>query len=539
MLKHFFKVLFSIVLIILLTSNCARKGRPTGGLKDSIAPLMVTASPPYKSINFLAKKIKISFNEYITLKSINQQLIISPPLKFLPTITPQGSPSKDITIKLTDTLKENTTYTFNFGNSIQDNNEGNKLKNFKYVFSTGAYIDSLTTKGSIKDAYQKEFDKNINVLLYKIDSTFTDSIIYKKKPNYVANTIDSTLFDITNIKKGKYLLIALKDVSNNYLFNPKEDKIGFYTKIIELPKDSVITEPIVLFKEVSLFKFSRPKQVNKGKLQFGFEGNGKNIKIELLSNVPNTFKSILKSEPGKDTLNYWHTAVKNDSLVFKVSKDKHIDTLTVFLRNKITDSLKINSNVSRTLNLRDTLTLISNNPVTHIDLSQISFIDKDSINVPFSNLMSKKTNQIKFLFNKKHNESYHLKLLPKALTDVFETQNDTLNYNFKTKEPEDYGSITLRITKKPTSQIIIELLTEQNKKRIERVIVTTNNTVRFKLLPPGKYLIRAIIDSNKNSKWDTGNYLRKIHPEKVIYHPTIFNIRANWDLPLETFILNQ
>ena len=538
MLKHFFKVIFSVVLIILLTSNCARKGRPTGGLKDSIAPLMITANPPYKSTNFSSKKIKISFNEYITLKNINQQLIISPLLKFLPAITPQGSPSKDITIKLTDTLKENTTYTFNFGNSIEDNNEGNKLKSFKYVFSTGAYIDSLTTKGSVKDAYQKGFDKNINVLLYKVDSTFTDSIIYKKKPNYVANTIDSTLFDITNIEKGKYLLIALKDVSNNYLFNPKEDKIGFYTRIIELPKDSVITEPIVLFEEFGPFKFIRPKQINKGKLQFGFEGNGNNIKIELLSNVPNNFKSILKLEPEKDTLNYWHTAIKNDSLVFKVSKDKLVDTLTVFLRNKITDSLKINSNVSRTLDLRDTLTLTSNNPVTHIDLSQISFIDKDSVNVPFNHLIHQKTNQIKFLFNKKHNQSYHLKLLPKALTDVFETQNDTLNYNFKTKEPEDYGSITLKITKKPTSQVIIELLSEQNKKRIERVIVTNNNTLSFKLLAPGKYIIRAIIDSNKNLKWDTGSYLKKIQPEKVIYHSTIFNIRSNWDLPLETFTIN-
>ena len=499
---------------------------------------MVTANPPYKSINFSSKRIKISFDEYITLKNINQQLIISPPLKFSPTITPQGSPSKDITIKLTDTLKANTTYTFNFGNSIQDNNEGNQLKSFKYVFSTGTYIDSLTTKGSIKDAYKKAFDKNISVLLYKVDSTFNDSIIYKKKPNYVTNTLDSTLFNITNIEKGKYLLIALNDVSNNYLFNPREDKIGFYNRIIELPKDSIINEPIALFKEINPFRFIRPKQINKGKIQFGFEGDRNNIKIELLSNVPSDFKSIVKFEPKKDTLNYWHTSIKNDSLVFKVSKDKYIDTLTVFLRNKITDSLKINSNVSRTLELRDTLTLTSNNPVTNIDISQIKFIDKDSVNVPFSNLVDKKTNQIKFLFNKKYNQSYRLKLLPKALTDIFETQNDTLNYNFNTKEVEDYGSITLNITKKPNTQVIIELLSEQNEKLIERVIVTNNNIVNFKLLEPGKYIVRAIIDSNKNSKWDTGNYLLKQKPEKVIYHSTIFPIRSNYFYPLETFTIN-
>ena len=228
-MKQLFRVLFSVTIIIFLTSNCARKGRPSGGLKDSIAPLMITAKHPYKSINFNSKKIELSFDEYVTLKNINQQLVISPPLKYLPIITPQSSPSKKITIKLTDTLKPNTTYTLNFGNSIQDNNEGNKLERFKYLFSTGSYIDSLKIRGTILDAYNKEFNKNINVLLYKVDSTFNDSIVYKQKPNYVTSTLDSTLFNITNIQKGRYLLVALKDNANNYLFNPNEDKIGFYS----------------------------------------------------------------------------------------------------------------------------------------------------------------------------------------------------------------------------------------------------------------------------------------------------------------------
>jgi uncharacterized protein (DUF2141 family) len=538
-LKHFFNVLFFIIALVFFTSNCARKGRPSGGLKDSIAPLMVTAIPPYKSIHFSAKKIKISFDEYITLKNVTQQLVISPPLKFSPIITPQGAPSKDITIRLKDTLKENTTYTLNFGNSIQDNNEGNQLKSFKYIFSTGTYIDSLKTKGTIKDAYVNTFDKNCTVLLYKIDSTYNDSIIYKKKPNYVTSTLDSTLFTITNIKKGRYLLIALKDISANYLFNAKEDKIGFYNRFIEIPNDSILKEPIALFKEIGEFRFVRPKQRNKGKIQFGFEGDRAGVHIQLLSSVSGNFQSIVQFEPEKDTLNYWHTAIKNDSLVFKVSNKTYIDTVTVFLRNKIIDSLKINSNISRTLGLRDTLTLTGNNPITKIDISKISFIDKDSIKVPFVNLEDKKTNQIKFLFDKKYNEKYTLQVFPEAFIDIFETKNDTLIYSFNTKEPEDYVSIKLKINKKATTQVIIELLKEQNKKRIERVVVTDNATVRFKLLPPSTYIIRAITDTNKNGKWDTGNYLQKRAPEKVIYHPTIFNIRSNWDLPTESIRIHE
>jgi uncharacterized protein (DUF2141 family) len=535
--KQLFRVLFSVTIIIFLTSNCARKGRPSGGLKDSIAPLMITAKPPYKSINFNSKKIELSFDEYVTLKNINQQLVISPPLKYLPIITPQSSPSKKITIKLTDTLKPNTTYTLNFGNSIQDNNEGNKLERFKYLFSTGSYIDSLKIRGTILDAYNKEFNKNINVLLYKVDSTFNDSIVYKQKPNYVTSTLDTTLFNITNIQKGRYLLVALKDNANNYLFNPNEDKIGFYSRHIELPKDSIIDEPIYLFKEIKNNKFYFPKQISKGKIQFGFDGKRDSIRIDLLSQVPSTFKSTTLFEPKRDTLNFWHSPIENDSLVFKLSNQKVVDTVVVFLRSKIVDSLKVNSNVTSVLDLKDTITFTSNNPITNIDKTKITLLDKDTINVEFSYLTEKKSNKIKLLFDKQYNQNYKLTIFPKAFSDILNTANDTLKYSFTTKEPEDYGSIELSVTKRNSSPVIIELLTESNKEVIRRKTITQTTTVNFDLLPAGRYIVRGIIDTNKNGKWDTGSYLKKNEPEKVIYLPISFNVRANWHFP-ESFTIN-
>lgn len=535
-MKSFLKHFIVVFILILLTSNCARKGRPSGGLKDSLAPLMITANPPYKSINFKSKKIKLSFDEYVTLKNINQQLVISPPLKYFPTISPQGYPGKEITIKLTDTLKENTTYIFNFGNSIKDNNEGNILKSFNYVFSTGNYVDSLKTKGVIKDAFKNTFEKDISVLLFKVDSTYSDSIIYKQKPNYITNTLDS-LFKITNIKKGKYLLIALKDVSNNYTFNPKEDKIGFYNRFIELPKDSIINEPLSLFNETPNFRTINAKEVSKGKILFAFEGNRENINIKILSDLPTNFKSVSRLDTTKDSLYLWHSTINKDSLVFKIRKDTYIDTLTVFLRNKALDSLKINSNVTRILELKDTLTLTSNNPVTRIDTTKILFFDKDSMNISYQPILVKSTNRIQFLFNKKQNTNYRLTLLPKALTDVFETQNDTLKYSFSTKEVEDYGSISLTINKKSSSPAIVELLSGKDKKVLQKIIVTNNKNIKFELLPPGKYIVRAIIDTNNNNKWDAGNYLKRIQPENVIYLPITFNIRANYIFS-EIFAIN-
>ena len=266
------KLLFLVVLVSVIIVSCARKGRPDGGPKDEDAPIMMVAKPPYETIHFDKKNIKIEFDEYIVLKDLTKQLVVSPPLKYPPIITPQGTPSKYINIEIVDTLKTNTTYTFNFGNAVQDNNENNKLESFKYVFSTGSYIDSLKIRGSVANAFKKEKLKSIGVLLYRLDSTYNDSIIYKQKPNYVTSTLDSTNFEFTNLREGKYLLLALKEESKNYLFNSKSDKLGFITDTIYLPKDTLVLKPIRLFKELQPYKFKRGKEVVKGKIQFGFEG---------------------------------------------------------------------------------------------------------------------------------------------------------------------------------------------------------------------------------------------------------------------------
>ena len=536
--KHIFRFLFITVLIALF-SNCARTGRPEGGPKDEEAPLFVTSNPPYETIKFDKKEIKIYFNEYIKLKDINKQLVVSPPLKYPAIITPQGTASKFVNIEISDTLVKNTTYIFNFGNAVEDNNESNTLENFKYVFSTGDYIDSLTSRGVIKDALLSETPKNINVLLYKIDTSFTDSIIYKKKPNYVTNTLDTTKFNFSNLKKGKYLMIALKESTNDYLFNPKSDKIGFYSDTISLPKDSIIDKPIVLFNEIQPYKFKRGKEVSKGKIAFGYEGEVNDFKVNILSEVPKDFKSVSKFESDKDTLNYWFTPIEADSLNFIVSNANFLDTITVKLRKKKIDSLIISSSISGAFHFRDTFFLKTNNPIVKIDTSKISLVDKDTIAVPFSNFISSKENKIGFIFEKKQKETYNVKVLPSAFLDVFEQQNDTLNFNLKTKEIEDYGRITLSIVNSNSQNLIIELLSGKDKDKIvERRFTTTSEVMQFDLLEPKVYSVRAIIDTNKNNKWDTGNYLQKVLPEKIIYFKTELELRANYYLN-ETFSINK
>jgi len=196
----------------------------------------------------------------VTIQDANQ-VIVSPPMKIKPEVTPIGFPGKYIKIKFKDTLLAETTYNINFGSSIVDNNEKNPVKFFQFVFSTGKVLDSLTFKGSVKDAFKQKLAENISVHLYEVNDAYTDSIVYNDFPRYISNTLDSTVFEFKNIKAGKYKLIALQDKASNYTFEPKLDKIGFLTETITIPEDTVAE--ISIFKETPEFKF-----VTKGYFKF-------------------------------------------------------------------------------------------------------------------------------------------------------------------------------------------------------------------------------------------------------------------------------
>ena len=329
---HFFYILIGLIIF----QSCARQGRPEGGEKDITAPIFIIAEPKHESLHFDANKIRLNFDEYVKLKNINEQLVVSPPMEYQPEITPVGTASKTISIKILDTLKENTTYTFNFGNSVEDNNEGIPLRSFKYVFSTGDYIDSLKVSGTVADAFEKETEENISILLYEVTEESSDSIIYKERPNYIANTLDTIVFEMTNLKEGKYLMIALKDYSNNYKFDPRQDKIGFKTNFITLPTDS--TFHLRLFKEVPEFEATRPSEINKGHIYFGYEGDPTGFEINMISERPEDFRSHLVFEQGKDTVSYWYTPIEKDSLQFELTKGEYKKNVTVRLRSKDLDS---------------------------------------------------------------------------------------------------------------------------------------------------------------------------------------------------------
>ena len=534
------KKLIYTVLSIVVISGCAKRGSPTGGPVDSIPPVLINASPKINSTNFDSKEIRLTFDEFVKLDKVEEQLIISPPIdKSSYKVKPLSGVTKKVFLEFIDSLETETTYSINFGNSIKDNNEGNPLTFFSYTFSTGETIDSLYVRGNISDAFDIDTDNYISIHLYRIDSVFNDSIIFNNRPTYISNSLDSTSYQFKNIKEGKYLIVAIKDIDNNYFFDPFYDKIGFIDSLITLPQDSIIN--FKLFKEETSLIWDKPHFINSEKIGFGYYGklDLKNIKIE--SSIPDSVQYTYTKERESDTLIFWLSKNSFDSLNFNLIEKDTTKLVTVkFDRAKDTliDSLSINPKTSNVIHLKETFKLSSNIPLKKIEDSLITIRDIDSLIIPFTTSINDNLDQIEIEFEVSPSDNYKVFILPEAIKDIRGVSNDTLQYNVVSQTLEDYGNVYLDVIRNSEFKFILHMIDSNGDIIREFKNVNLDTTYNFDYVRPGKYTFRLIEDANNNDIWDTGNYLKKIKPESVYYFANELEVRANWDLN-ETFNLNQ
>ncbi|MFD2517173.1 Ig-like domain-containing protein [Salinimicrobium flavum] len=525
-----FRVLLVITLILTLAS-CAKRGTPDGGPEDTDPPQYVRARPENFTTNFKSNEIRIYFDEYIKMNDPQRQIIISPPMDPRPEITPLGTASKSIRIRINDTLQPNTTYTINFGRSITDNNEGNPLDFFTYAFSTGPYIDSLTVTGNVSDALLKAPDPFISVMLYEVDSTYTDSVIYNRTPRYITNTLDSaTTFQLNNLKEGTYQLVGMRDVNNNYLFDAGTDKVAFADKYINIPTDSVFD--LSLFREIAPFRFLRPQQKAQQHLIMGYEGLviPDSLQINMISPAPGAFESRLTKEPEKDTLHFWYKpATERDTIKFVAQMRVYSDTLITRLKEMKSDSLQFSFEPKSPINFDQDLRILPTIPLASTNDSLIRITDKDTLPVVFSAVYDEWRNEYKMSFDKQEDQAYTITALPGAFTDFFGKKNDTISTRIRTQSFADYGNLSLILQGVQNFPVIIQLTDEKGKVQAERYS-SGGTTADFRNLKPGKYLLRLIYDSNENRIWDTGSFLQRRQPEKVVYFPDVLDVRANWDV---------
>lgn len=576
--RHFFFA-GALLLFVVLLSSCAQVVPPGGGDRDKTAPKVLRYIPDSAKLNFNAKYIVIDFDEYIQLKDLNNQLIISPPFANSPDVKVKN---KTLTIDLSkEKLLPNTTYSVKFGNALQDNNEGNALEDFNYIFSTGPYIDSLGIKGKVQSAFNHKAEKGILVMLY---SDLSDSAIYKSQPDFFGKTTADGSFGISNVRPGKYRIYALKDANSDFKYNGESESIGFLEGTVEpySKTDTTVKDR----KEIRIETFEEhPKKVflkkyahnTYGKISLYLNRGSDSIRVNTLTAGIPPDDIILNYSKHKDTITYWLKNYDKDSLKLQIVNDTAIvDTVELKLIKK-EDALKSKRNSlklfiargpggSQTFDLNADPVITFNNPIAGVDESKkiiftgdstisknrnfsgisahrwqdlnsfvIGYWDSTLVKNPPKNLSGGGMHPVPVYSSLalKESTSYTILILPGTFTDIFGLTNDSIKLDFKTQEMKFYGTLKLKIDAPPTKGNYIVQLMDEKETVIREKLINKPGTLDFEYLYPNKYKVKLIYDENANGEWDSGNYLEKIQPERVIYNTEVITIRSNWDADIE------
>ncbi len=528
-----------VVLIIFFTIiSCARQGTPSGGPKDEEPPKFLGSNPDTLSLNVdpNIKEINIDFDEYVILKNHTQQIVVSPPLGSSAVFMPVGTPRKSVKIKLNEPLLENTTYNINFGNALQDNNEGNKLSNFQYVFSTGDYIDSLEITGKANVLSLKEKPENLIVALYRMDSAYNDSVVIREKPFYISRPDSAGIFRLNYLHSGKYQMVAFQDEVENMQFDFGKEKFGFIEQPVDLNENQEIN--IQLFNQLPSYKAEKADQKGYGHLVFRFLGQPDEVEITPLDFDFTT--SRITYVPKSDSLNFWFNPVtdtieeKSKRINFLVKHLEQIDTVSLVYSNSMRHMLTLSENSKGGFTPAKKMKITANYPLEKLDSTFIS-VKKDTLHLPFKLEKDiKNANAFVLDFPIELSSSYEIELHPGAVTDFFGEINDTIKIDFKTKSRNDFGNIKLNLQEKPDKPFWIQLLTEKNEILDEQY--TSDSYFEYNYLTPGNYYFKILIDENENNFWDTGDFFEKKQPEPVFTYLGYVNVRALWDVE-ETWIV--
>jgi hypothetical protein len=514
-------------------SSCAIQIPPSGGTKDTIPPVVRKSEPENFSTHFHGQEIRITFDEYLGLKDLQSQLIVSPPLKYYPDAYLK---KKTLVIHLEDTLLANTTYTMNFGNAIADLREGNPVENFQYVFSTGDVVDSLTVSGTVKYAFDNKTEKGIYVMLYR---NMTDSTPLTSLPDYFTKTNEDGTYIIKNISPGSYGIFALKDNNTNYLFDNSEENIGFNGAPVEAGSSGNSMQLFRGKKNQQLLKVSNEEP---GLVTIAYAQPLVNETLTFLSDTSALkFYSIKYSEK-RDTITMWYLNPYSDSLLMVIQQDTLIDTIAPRLKRlnsampgKGSVGLKTQYEPGSTsiLQLNRPIEIIFNHPIEGVDYSKV-IVSEDSM--PAKNVTYQFKDSLKRVlaidFTRKEETKYTVKFSKGAFRDILYLENDSMELYFNTRSAADYGTMEIKMSA-PAKKYYIMQLIDDKEVMYRETAFHSDTTIFYDYLDPKTYRLKLIEDSNSNGVWDTGDYLHHIQPERIFYYRESFTVRANWDVEVK------
>ena len=582
------KSLYYIFIIIAaaVMYSCANIGNPSGGPIDKTPPIFMRSNPTPNAVNVKDRKIEIFFDEIVTLKDPSTKIIVSPAQTEMPRMSALG---RKVTVELVDSLLPNTTYTIDFSNSIQDNNEGNAIDNFAFAFSTGSVIDSMRVSGYVLDSRTLEPMQSVVVGL---QSNLAGSAFHKEKLQRVALTNDRGQFTIRNVSPGSYHIFALKDLDRDYKFgNPTED-IAFLDSIIvpsigsreaadtvyndlnEIDTIMRATRPAYFPNDILLSMFNEDRKsqylannlrVDSTRISLTFAAASDtlpSLSIVGRNDVPDQWYTLERSQTN-DTLTYWIRPphlVSADTLMVATTYLRTdtasnlswgTDTLKFTFqrqkakkkkKNEETDSLEqirfmeLHPLANGTQEVYAPLLLQTGTPIERYSREAFHLQRKLQNDTTFypaeiksialrDSTLSRRDLMLKVDWEP--GAAYTLAVDSLAMTDIYGLQTKPLKVDFNVRKMEEYGNIVFNIPAVRDSAIV-ELLDGTDKVVLHTPV--KNHHAELLNLQPGKYYARLFIDRNGNGKYDTGNYDMHLQPEETVYYPGAINLKKNWDV---------
>lgn len=506
-----------------MTASCARMGQPTGGDKDTEPPRVVETVPPDGTTGFSGNKILIRFDEWITLDNPLQKIIISPPPRKKPQIKPAGYAAKQIEIRFSEPLAPQTTYTVFFGDAIRDYHEGNVLENYTYVFSTGDRLDSLRLQGRVVSLPDGGVPEKTVVGLYRAEG-FHDSLIYSQPPYYVTRARKDGSFTFEHLAPGLYRLVAFEDQNGNFTYQPGTEKVGFIKAPVRLPAK----------QDYTVYLFSEPAPFRLESLE---ERSGEHW----VATVQGTPAGIEPVAAGKSIFHYfdpphWHLWIwpvqKGESfeLVWRKQKDT-IARRTLQVTAPTVDTLVMKWDKQKLYPV-DSIRLLTNIPLRIEDIHQIKIFpwrkgDRFRIDEQGLAVYYPKPDRTR--------DTISIRVLPRSFRTVTGIVNrDTVSTLVHIIPWEETGRLTVIWKDRPAVPVLAQLTDSKGQKIIRSVYSTEGQRFVFPFLPPGRYRLRFVLDTNRNRRWDNGSWAAQREPEKILFYPRPIEIRANWEKE-ETF----
>ncbi len=567
---------------VLSISSCANIGMPTGGPRDSVPPVLVNTEPEFRAVDYDGDDVRLTFNEYIQPDQISEVLVVSPPLSKRPIIRTK---SKTLIVQFNEDLKDSTTYSLDFKNSVVDNNEKNPLENLRFTFSTGPELDTLRIAGQVVNAFNLEpIEKGLVVL----QSNLHDSAVFKVVPDYIAKTDEDGMFLMDNLAPGKYHVFAINDMNNDMLYNEGAEEIAFVDDVV-IPRaefhesrdtlvkglDSMLVlghthfypEPFFLhyfMEDIFEQYIETAEREARNKCLFIFnESVSDTFNVRLLDHDVKNW-NLMEYNQNVDSIVLWiadTTISKYDSLMMELSYIQldsaglpfvYKDTMLMQYsepksepkrgrrRSQKEEEKKPEpipqfnwlSNVSGKMELNGNIRLTSPEPVARFDSTMITlYLTEDTLKTPLDIRFRKNEKAYRtytISYDWEPQTKYTLHIDSAACFNIYGISSREFSKGFETREEDYYGSLNFEFSNVMGPMIVQLLKNNDDEEVLRQQQFDSDGSVVFNYLPPEKYKVKVIYDDNGNGKWDTGSYQDKIQPERVSYINEVIKLRSNW-----------